>query len=58
MAASILRVWPTHVYTRSRSHPLDKETEIRFLTDADSPFEEEQGLVLVALAEGQQTDAI
>ena len=43
---------------QGRSHPRDKEREVRFLTDAHGPFEPGKGSVQVALAEEQETDSI
>ena len=38
---------------QGRSHPGDKERQVRFLTDAHGPFEQGQGPGQVALAQGQ-----
>ena len=43
---------------QGRSHPGDKEREVRFLTDAHGPFKQGKGPGQVALAEGQETDPI
>ena len=42
--------------TQGRSHPGEKEREVRVLTDAHGPFEQGERPGQVALAEGQQTD--
>ena len=42
--------------TQGRSHPGEKDREVRVLTDAHGPFEQGERPGQVALAEGQQTD--